>query len=93
MNQENQTTEKPAKLVTFSVNTKEVTITKDKYSYEEIVALAFPNPDYANYTYKVTYFRDPDKKGGQLIEGTLTKGESINIKDGMSFTVANPVRS
>ena len=84
--------QKPEKLVTFTVNTKDVTATKEKYSYEDIVAIAFPNPDYANYTYKVTYFRHPDKGNGGM-EGSLTKGESINVKDGMSFTVGNPVRS
>jgi hypothetical protein len=91
MNTENKG-QKPEKLVTITVNTKDVTVTKDKYSYEEIVELAFPNPDYAAYTYKVTYFRHPDKDNPGM-EGSLTKGESINVKDGMSFTVGNPVRS
>lgn len=87
--------EKPAKQVTIYVNTKAIAVEKDKYSYEEIVALAYPSPNYDTHTYKVTYFWDPNgKEGGNSIEGSLTKGgKPVNVKDGMSFTVVQAVKS
>lgn len=87
--------EKPEKQVIISVNTKPFTVDKEKYSYEEIVQLAYPAPDYATHTYKVTYFWDPNgKDGGHVIEGALSKGgQPVNVKDEMSFTVVRAVKS
>jgi hypothetical protein len=76
------------KIIKIFVNGREETVTKEKLSYEEVVALAYPSPDFGGNTYKVTYFRKEDKH-----EGVLTKGESITAKDGMSFTVIRAVRS
>ena len=56
---------KPVKIF---VNGREETVTKGKLTYEEVVALAYPNPDFENNTYKVTYFRKNDHH-----EGTLTR--------------------
>ena len=76
------------KTVTIFVNGHEETVAKEKLTYEEVVALAYPNPDFQNNTYKATYFRKNDKH-----EGVLTKGESVEVKDGMTFTVIRAVRS
>ena len=80
-----------AKTVTIFVNGRENTVPKGKISYDEVVALAYPNPDFDNNTYKVTYFRE--EHGQKPHEGTLTKGESVEVKDGMVFTVIRAVRS
>ena len=76
------------KAVEIFVNGRSETVTKDRYTYEEIVAFAYPNPDFQGNTYKVTYFRKNDKH-----EGVLTKGESVEVTDGMSFTVVRAIKS
>jgi hypothetical protein len=95
MSTEVQLQAEPAKIktVTIAVNGREETVTKERLTYEEIVAMAYPNPDFQGNTYKVTYFRNPEKPGQKPHEGTLTKGESIEPKDGMVFTVIRAVRS
>lgn len=87
--------EKTGKQVTIYVNTKAFPVEKEKYSYEEIVELAYPSPNYDTHTFKVTYFWDPNgKDGGNTIEGSLTKGgKQVNVKDDMSFTVVQAVKS
>ncbi len=81
------------KPVTITVNGRPVTVTKDRYTYEEIVAFAYPSPDFEANTYKVTYFKEADTKGEPPHERTLTKGESVNVKDGMVFTVVRAIKS
>jgi hypothetical protein len=77
------------KTVTIVVNGRQETVAKGKLTYEEVVALAYPNPDFQNNTYKVTYFRRTDSH-----EGTLTKGgKPVEVTDGMVFTVVQSVRS
>ncbi len=77
------------KTVTIFVNGRGEPVAKDKITYEEVVALAYPNPDYQNNTYKVTYFRKNDNH-----EGTLTKGGNpVEVTDGMVFTVISAIRS
>lgn len=78
-----------SKEVTIYVNTDPHPFNKGKINYEEVVNIAFPNPDYENYTYKVTYFIKNSNH-----EGTLEKGgHPVEVVDGISFTVANPKRS
>jgi hypothetical protein len=77
------------KTVKIIVNGREETVAKDKITYDEVVPLAYPNPDFQNNTYKVTYFRKNDNH-----EGTLTKGgKPVEITDGMVFTVVPAIRS
>ena len=77
------------KTVKIVVNGREETVTKGKLKYEEVVALAYPNPDYENNTYNVTYFR---KDGSH--EGTLSKGgKPVEVTEGMVFTVVPAIRS
>jgi hypothetical protein len=80
------------KTVNIFVNGRELPVQKEKLTYDAVVALAYPNPDYNANTYKVTYFRSAkqEEKGH---EGTLTKGQSVEPKDGMVFTVVPAVRS
>jgi hypothetical protein len=77
------------KTVKIVVNGRDETVTKGKITYEEVVSLAYPNPDFANNTYKVTYFRKDDRS-----EGVLTKGgKPVEVTEGMVFTVVPAIRS
>lgn len=64
--------------------------TKNKISYDEVVTLEVP--DYAlhpDITYSVKYTGGPGNKP----EGTLVKGESVRVKDGMVFSVSETGQS
>lgn len=76
------------KTVKIFVNGREEMVAKGKITYEEVVALAYPNPNFQDYTYKVTYFHKDGKH-----EGKLTKGESVEVKEEMTFTVIRATRS
>jgi hypothetical protein len=72
------------KKVTIIVNGRQKVVTKDELSFDEIVALAFDNPPTGeNIVFTITYRRGH----GQKPEGTLVKGETVKIKDGMIFNV------
>lgn len=81
------------KPVTITVNTRPHTVTKDRYTYEEIVALAYPTPDFEANLYKVTYFRETGKNDDHPVERSLTKGQSVEVLDGMVFTVVKDIKS
>lgn len=56
---------------------------KDKIlTFTQIVELAFDTVNDTNIIYTVTY-----KRGHGNKEGTLVKGDSVKIKDGMIFNV------
>lgn len=63
---------------------------KGDISYDEVVTLEVP--DYAQHpdiTYSVKY-----KNGhGEKPEGTLSKGESVRVKNGMIFSVSETGQS
>ena len=80
--------ESHTKDVTITVNGREKIVEKRKYSFDEIVRLAFPSPN-PNFEYAVTYSRGehPQK------EGTLVSGQSVNVKEGMKFDVTETNKS
>lgn len=64
--------------------------TKNKISYDEVVTLEVP--DYAQHpeiTYSVKYTNGPNNRP----EGTLAKGETVRVKDGMVFSVSETGQS
>ena len=66
------------------VNGRQKVVTKDELSFAEVVALAFDNPPTGeNILFTITYRRGHSNKP----EGTLVKGETVKIKDGMIFDV------
>lgn len=77
-----------AKTVTIKVNGRSRTVEKRKYTYREIAAIAYPNPDFDNYNYTTTYLHGVDGAEGDLVEG-----ESINVKNGMVFNVRRSDKS
>lgn len=71
---------KPHEIV---VNGRTKTVREDDLTFEAVIALAFnPVPTGPNTVFTVTYWH-PDGKH----EGTLTAGESVEIKNGMVFNV------
>ncbi len=77
-------------IVTIYVEGTEHRWRKDTISYDEVVTLEVPDyPQHPEVTYSVKY-----KKGlGNRPEGTLSKGESVKVKDGMRFSVSETGQS
>ena len=78
------------KEVTIIVNTREKTWNKKEISYEEVIVLAFGSySNDENVVYTVTYSKGPDSHH----EGSLVKGCSVKVKDGMIFNVTQTNKS
>ena len=77
-----------AKTVTIKVNGRSRTVEKRKYTYREIAAIAYQNPDFDKYNYTTTYLHGVDGAEGDLVEG-----ESIKVKNGMVFNVRRSDKS
>lgn len=78
------------KEVTIIVNTREKQWEKENISYEEVVLLAFGSySDDERITYTVTYTRGDDSKP----DGSLIKGQSVKVKNGMIFNVTETNKS
>jgi uncharacterized protein YabE (DUF348 family) len=77
-----QTHAEAHKQVQIIVNGRQVTVTKGKLTFEEIVALDPTLPKGDNVVYTMTY-----RKGEGNKEGSLNPSEEINIKNGMIFNV------
>ena len=76
---------KPDKSVTIIVNTLPKVWNEKKISYQEVIVLAFGTYiDDPKIIYTVEYFKGEKEQH----EGSLTKGESVNVKDGMIFNVS-----
>jgi len=71
------------KAIEIIVNGRSKTVTKKELSFDEIVALADNLPTGENVIYTVTYRRG----NGNKPEGSITKGETVKIKDGEIFNV------
>ena len=73
------------KTVTVVVDGTPHQVPKSEYiTYAAVVTLAYPDyPQHPEITYSVTYTRGPSEKP----EGILNPGESVKVKEGMSFRV------
>ena len=70
--------------VVITVNTTDASEPKGKITYQRVVEIGYP--DYAahpNATYSIVYERGPKANP----EGTLSKGGSVVIAEGMRFRV------
>jgi len=79
------------KEVPIIVNGRPRVVEKAEISFEEIVRLAYPNAqlDNPDFEYKVTY----TKGHSDNQEGTLIKGKSVKVKEGMIFNVSETNKS
>lgn len=71
------------KPVTIIVNTRSYPWESKEISYEQVVAIAYPDSAGSPDTFTVQYSRGPDGHGS----GSLTAGHSVNVKNGMVFDV------
>lgn len=91
MKEEQNTHDTPGhdKEITIIVNAREKSFRGKEISFEQVVALAFgsvsSNP---NIVYTVTY-----KKGEGNKEGTMDKGDTVRVKQGMIFNVTQTDKS
>jgi hypothetical protein len=74
---------KPVQII---VNAQPFTVAQQRTTYEDVVRLAFPDGPF-----DITYSVDYASEHGQ--DGTLTKGQSTKVHDGMSFNVIKSNRS
>jgi Multiubiquitin len=72
------------KLVTIAINSRKFEEVKGKITYDRVVELAYP--DHAQFpgaTYSIIYERGTSGHA----QGTLSKGGSVEIVEGMRFRV------
>lgn len=80
----------PERDITIIVNGRKKVVSKRKLSFDQVVALAFnPVPTGPNILFTITYRHGPKVNP----EGTLTKGETVRIKEGMVFNVTQTDKS
>lgn len=77
------------KEATIIVNGRQKTVSQKELSFDEVVTLAFGPPNYDTNVYTVTY----QKGEGHKPKGTLVRGESVKVKDGMIFDVIRTDKS
>lgn len=72
----------------IKINGRERTVTQDTLSYDEVVALAFPDDQHSTFTYTVTY------SGQHVPDGSLAEGQKpVQLHNGMKFYVTKTNRS
>lgn len=76
------------KSYTIKVNGRERTVTEKKQSYRDIASLAYPDANFDQFLYTITFLKG---EGGH--EGDLAEGETVTVKDGMVFNVRRSDRS
>ncbi|MQW02795.1 hypothetical protein GHK45_02810 [Sinorhizobium meliloti] len=78
------------KVVTIIIDGTPYEVEKDDMTYVDLVTLADPEyPQHPETTYSVTYKRGQGNKP----EGTLSRGGSVKIKEGMVFNVSRTGQS
>lgn len=87
----NNLTQDERKTVTIIINGRPKTLPKkEELTFEEIVALAFENPQTGDgIQYTIQYSRGHGNKPS----GTLVEGQTVKIKEGMEFDVTCTNRS
>jgi hypothetical protein len=90
-NQENQQGQAHGheKELTIIVNGRQKSVSQKELSFDEVVTLAFGPPNYDTNVYTVTY----QKGDGHKPKGTLVRGETVKVKDGMIFDVIRTDKS
>jgi len=76
------------KTVTIKVNGRSRTVEKKPHSYREIAKIAYPDANFENFNYTITYLH-----GVHGAEGDLVEGETIQVRKGMVFNVRRSDKS
>lgn len=80
----------PQREIQIVVNGRRKTVVSRGVSYEQVVAIAFPDgPIGENVTYSVVY----SKAVAPKTEGTLAQGGQVTVKDGTRFNVTSTDKS
>jgi len=90
MSTENAGKNKEPKMVTIIINGTAKSVEKERFSFDEIVALAYETPptgDGVQFTIQYT------KGHSDKPKGTLVEGQSVKVKEGMEFDVTPTNRS
>ena len=90
MSTENPGKNKEPKMVTIIINGTAKSVEKERFSFDEIVALAYETPptgDGVQFTIQYT------KGHSDKPKGTLVEGQSVKVKEGMEFDVTPTNRS
>ncbi len=78
-----------AKTLTIIVNGREKVVTSKELTFDEVVDLAFEDPQRGeNIVFTITYRRAHGNK-----EGSLLEAQSVKVKDGMIFNVTRTDKS
>jgi len=78
------------KAVTIIVNGREKSVTSKELTFDEVVDLAFDDPQRGPYiVFTITYRRGQ----GEKPEGSLVEGDTVKVKDGMIFNVTRTDKS
>ncbi len=78
------------KTLTIIVNTREITWDKKEITYDEVAKLAYPAyPEGESIVYTVSFSRGESPRH----EGTMVKGDSVKVKNGMVFNVVRSDKS
>lgn len=80
--------DKPDRTYDLIVNGRQKTVSAKKQSFEDIVILAFGEVKLEQFNYTVTYIKG---EGGH--EGDLVRGDSVTVKDEMTFNVRRSDKS
>ncbi len=76
--------EKDRKLVEITINAEDFEEPKGKMTYDRVVDLAYPdNANFPQATYSIIFERGASGKP----QGTLSKGDQVEIVKGMRFRV------
>lgn len=76
--------DKPTNII---VNGRPRKVQGGSISYAEVVELAYPGESGSGIVFTVTYM------GPQMPDGTLTEGQSVEIRNGVKFNVNKTNRS
>lgn len=76
--------DKPTNII---VNGRPKKVEGSSISYAEVVELAYPGESSSEIVFTVTY------TGPQMPDGTLTEGQSVDIRNGVKFNVNKTNRS
>jgi hypothetical protein len=88
--QVNDQNKKTSKEYTIIINAREHKISEDQVSFDDVIRMAFGEVSSdPNVAYTVTYKRGQGNKP----EGSMVKGDSVKIKEGMIFNATSTNKS
>jgi hypothetical protein len=69
------------------INSRPREVFESSLTYQQVVALAFSNPDFSQFNYDVHY------SGPKTPDGTLVDGQSLPVENGLKIDVGRSNKS